>query len=75
MCEICHRHPCPAACPNAPDPIVGVCALCGTRIYASEPAVIVDGDTYHTECLDDLGTRGLLLRFEHDVREINTEEE
>lgn len=75
MCEICHRHPCPTSCPNAPDPIVGVCALCRQRIYASEPGVIVDGDTYHTECLDDLGTRGLLLRFEHDVREINTEEE
>ena len=75
MCTICHSNPCPAACPNAPDPIVGVCAVCRQRIYASEPAVIVDGDTYHTECLDDLGPRGLLLRFEHDVREINTEEE
>lgn len=75
MCAICHRNPCPASCPNADDPVVGVCAICGTRIYTSEPALMVDGEAYHAECLDDLGTRGLLLLFEHDVREINKEEE
>ncbi|MBQ8396669.1 MAG: hypothetical protein IJX53_00545 [Clostridia bacterium] len=75
MCNLCHHHPCPSACPNAPDPVVGVCAICRQRIYSSEPGVIVDGEAYHAECLDDLSTREKLELFGHDVAEIITKEE
>lgn len=75
MCDICHQRTCPSACPNAPDPFVGVCAICRQRIYSSEPGVIVDGEAYHTECLEELPLAELLALFEHDVREINTEED
>lgn len=74
MCAICHHNPCPASCPNAPDRVVGVCAICRQRIYTSEPGFIVDGEAYHAECLDGLGTRGQLELFGHDVAEIIEEE-
>ena len=74
MCAICHHTRCPSSCPNAPDPVVGVCAICRQRIYSSEPGVIVDGKAYHVECLDELGPCRLLELFGHDVTQIGEEE-
>lgn len=55
MCDICHRAICPSACPNARDPVVGRCAICGGRVYASEPRVKLAGGTVcHHDCLRTL---------------------
>ena len=74
MCDICHHDRCPSACPNARVRVVGVCSICEETIYDYEDALIVDGEAYHTECLEDLPLLDLLAMFEHDVREINEED-
>ena len=40
MCSICHRNPCPSACPNAPEPpVYAECENCGE--------VILEGNDYY----------------------------
>lgn len=78
MCDICHRSPCPSSCPNAIDRVMGVCALCGEVIRRSERGIIVDGETYHVDCLEDLfrsSMQDFLALFEHDTAELLGEEE
>ena len=37
MCSICHMSPCPAGCPNAPDPPgVTTCVRCGEAVRVGE---------------------------------------
>ena len=66
MCDICRQIVCPGACPNADVRAMGICPICRQRIYRHEPSACVDGEDYHTECLENLGTRGLLVYFGHD---------
>lgn len=65
MCQICHQYICPSACPNAETRVIGKCTVCGQRIYDYEPAITVDGQIYHTECLEDLPLPALLDELGH----------
>ncbi len=73
MCDICMQNPCPSACPNAIDRVVGLCAVCKEPIYESEDGLIVDGETYHIDCLEELDIIDLLELLEHTAERITEE--
>lgn len=54
MCEYCRQHPCPAACPNAPAPLVfAKCSECGNEILDGEDYYDIDGDFYCEDCIEE----------------------
>ena len=55
MCSICHMSPCPAGCPNAPDPPgVTTCVRCGEAVRVGEEYARIDGLDYCKDCIEDM---------------------
>ena len=54
MCEICHKSPCPAQCPNADPPEqVYICSGCGQPIYEGEDYYEILGEQFCDNCILD----------------------
>ncbi len=64
MCEFCHSYPHLHGCPNEPEPrAIYTCRCCGEGIIADDQYADIDGEKYHTECLEDMTIYKLLDLF------------
>lgn len=73
MCRVCHMNPCHPACPNAEPKSICECAECGEPIYKGDRVAEINGDYYHTECLETIGIEKLLDICDIDVFDADSE--
>ena len=73
MCNVCHQYPCHPACPNAPEPKrICRCPACLEPVYKGDRVAEIDGEYYHTECLESMPIEQLLKMLDvelHDADE------